>query len=157
MLSESTRATLWLKIFGFFKVPLIWQSGVSVVEISDEHIEIKIPLKKNTKNHLNSMYIGALAIGADVAGGALAVFQIKKLGANVSFVFKDLHADFLKRADGDTHFRCNAGAALTKLVNKAVETGERVNETVEIVATVPSKYGQEPVAKFTTTLSLKKV
>jgi len=36
-----------------------------------------------------------------------------------------------------------------------VRTGQRVTLPVEVVATVPSRYGDEPVARFTMGLSLK--
>ena len=35
-------------------------------------------------------------------------------------------------------------------------TGERVTIPVDVVATVPKRYGDEPVARFTLGLSLKK-
>ncbi len=46
-------------------------------------------------------------------------------------------------------------AAVRELVKEAVETGERVNTTVHVTATVPSRLGDEPVARFELTLSLK--
>jgi hypothetical protein len=40
-------------------------------------------------------------------------------------------------------------------VNETITTGERVNLPVKVIATVPDKFGDEPVAEFTITLSLK--
>ena len=107
----------------------------------------------NNRPGLHTLYE---VVGADVTGGFLAVNKIRKMRAKVSYVFKDLHCDFLKRADGDVVFRTDDGKALMALVDEAVATGERVFLPVNIVATVPDKHGDEPVAKFTTTLSLKK-
>jgi hypothetical protein len=91
-----------------------------------------------------------------VAGGLLAVKLIRDSGQNVSFVFKDMKGEFLKRAEGDVHFVSTTGERARRLVERALSTGERVDDTVEIIATVPSKLGDEPVAKFSLTLSLKK-
>ena len=70
-------------------------------------------------------------------------------------IFKDYHADFLKRAEGDVHFICEDGIAIQNLVHEAEKTGARQNLPVHIVATVP-KISSEPVAKFVLTLSIKK-
>jgi len=73
----------------------------------------------------------------------------------INLIFKDFHADFLKRAEDDVHFVCEDGIAIQNLVRDAEETGERQNLSVQIVATVP-KISDEPVAKFILTLSIKK-
>ena len=41
------------------------------------------------------------------------------------------------------------------LVQRAEASDERVEATVHVTATVPSKLGDEPVAKFQLTISLK--
>jgi hypothetical protein len=74
----------------------------------------------------------------------------------VNLVFQDFQAKFLKRPEGDVHFICEEGAACSALVDKALETGERVSIPVKVVAKVPSLLGDENVAEFILTLSLKK-
>ena len=70
-------------------------------------------------------------------------------------LFKDMQADFLKRPDGDVHFVCEDGDAIKAGVEQAMQSGERVNLPVTVVAAVPS-IGPEPVARFKMMLSLKK-
>jgi hypothetical protein len=41
-------------------------------------------------------------------------------------------------------------------MRRTLESGEREEATVHVVATVPSKLGDEPVARFELTLSLKR-
>ena len=101
------------------------------------------------------MYFGVLAVGADVTGGFLAMNYIQASKSKINLIFKDFHADFLKRAEDDVHFVCEDGIAIQNLVRDAEETGERQNLSVQIVATVP-KISDEPVAKFILTLSIKK-
>lgn len=124
--------------------------------MTDDAVEMVIPLNYRTKNHLGSMYFGALSIGADIAGGLIAMRLIQKSGNKVSLVFKDFRAEFLKRPEGDVHFRSTDGAKMKQLVDLALATGERENDTVEILATCPSKLGEEIVARLYLTISLKK-
>ena len=155
-LPKQMRDTLFLQSFGFLKIPLLFACRPSVLELTDERAVVRIRLNRTTRNHLRSMYFGTLAIGADCAGGIIAAKMIEDAGANVSLVFKDFHAEFLKRPEGDVHFTCVDGKAITELVQRTLASGERENLPVHVVATVPTKMGDEPVAKFTLTLSLKK-
>jgi acyl-coenzyme A thioesterase PaaI-like protein len=144
-----------LKAFGL-KIPMILFVGARVVEASSDKCVVKIPLNRRTRNHLKAMYFGTLCVGADVAGGLIAMRTIQDEKASVSLVFKDMKAEFLKRAEGDVHFTCNQGAALRELVHRAMKSGERENLPYDVIATVPSKLGDDPVARFKLTLSLKK-
>lgn len=150
------KETFFLRSFGWLKVPLIFFCSPSVAEISDERVAVRIPLRRRTMNHLRSLYFGTLCVGADVAGGLIAMRLIQQAGNRVSLVFKDFQAEFLKRAEGDTLFTCADGAAIRACVERAMASGERENIPVHVVATVPSKFGDEPVAKFVLTLSLKR-
>ena len=73
----------------------------------------------------------------------------------LSFVFKAVRAEFLKRPENDVHFSCEDGEAIQALVRRAVETGEREETMVHVTARVPKKPGDEPVAQFEMTLSVK--
>ena len=101
--SPKVRDNLYLKAFGLFKVPVLGFIGPKVVDATDERCVISIPLNRKTKNHLNSMYFGVLSAGADCAGGLMAMRLIQGKGARVALIFKDFHADFLKRDQGETH------------------------------------------------------
>ena len=156
ILPDSVRDTALLRAFGFFKVPLINYVSPRVEELSLERTELVIPLKRRTKNHLNSMYFGVLAIGADCAGGLMAMKLIIDSGKNVSLAFKEFHAEYLKRPEADTHFICTQGKEIKEFVDMVLKSDERHNMPVEIIATCPKKLGDEVVARFTLTLSLKK-
>ena len=153
---DRVKETFWLRAFGLLKVRMLLFVSPSVVELNETRCEIKIPLNRRTKNHLNSMYFGVLAAGADCAGGMIAMRMIQQEGDQASLLFKEFHAEFLKRAEGDTHFICEDGAAIREMVKRALLSGERENMPVHVTAKVPSKLGDEPVAKFTLTLSIKR-
>ncbi len=148
-----TNRTLW--VLGFFKIPLIFFCRPKIHEISDDKCVIRIPCKRRVKNHVKSMYIGALTIGADLAGGFLAMRHIEKTGKKIILIFKDVHADYLKLVEGDAYFTCNDGAKIKEAVRLAAETGERQNIPVDITVKVPSHLGDEPAAQYTLTLSIK--
>ena len=155
ILPPQYRDTALVRAFGLFKVPLLFWISPSVKELSDKRCVVKIPLNRRTKNHLNSMYFGVLACGADAAGGLAAMKLIIDSGKNVSLAFKDFHAEFLKRAEGDTYFTCEQGEEIKAFVDKVVASDERHHMPVKITATCPD-IDDEPVAEFTLTLSLKK-
>ena len=154
-LSNNTKATLMVRFLAITKIPLMFFCRPKILSISDESVTVFIPFKRRTKNHVGSMYFGALAIGADLAGGYLAMHHINKSKSKVKLIFKDFNANFLKRAEGDVHFICNDGKKIKSMIEKTVATGDRVNEQVVINAFVPDKFNDEPVAKFIFTLSLK--
>jgi acyl-coenzyme A thioesterase PaaI-like protein len=149
------RETAMVRAFAL-RVPMLLFVGPRVLEVDEEGCAVEIPLGWRSRNHVGSMYFGALCTGADLAGGFNAFRAIRSAHPKVVVIFKDLRADFLKRADGDVLFRCRDGRRVAEAVRKADETGERVTIPVEVVATVPKKYGDEPVARFTLGLSLRR-
>ena len=156
VIASPFKGTMFLRLFGWSKVHLIYYVRPKVVEMTDERVEIKIPLNWKTRNHWGSMYFGTLAIGADCAAGILAMVLIRETKEDISFLFKDVKGEFHKRADGHSHFSCDEGPAIAKLVEKARHSGQRENLTVPVKVTVPKKYGDEAVATFELTLSIKK-
>tara|TARA_R110000868_G_scaffold118569_1_gene314413 strand:- start:1687 stop:2163 length:477 start_codon:yes stop_codon:yes gene_type:complete len=156
MIPSPLKDTMYLRLFGFLKIPMLFFLRPSVVKIGKDICQVKIPLGRRQKNHLGSMYFGVMAAGADCAGGLVAMQAIRDSGRKVSLSFKDFHADFLKRAEGDTIFTNNQGQEVRAFVQQVIESGERENFPVKITATCPTKLGDEPVAEFTLTLSLKR-
>jgi acyl-coenzyme A thioesterase PaaI-like protein len=153
---SNLKETALLRAFAFAKIPMLLWIRPTVVELDEDRCVISIPLSRRTRNHLWSMYFGVLCTGADLAGGYVAMREIKRSGRDVAFVFKDFRAEFLKRAEGDVHFVCTQGRAVAGLVQRAIdEPGTRVEDTVSVVAMVPSKLGEEPAARFELTISLK--
>ena len=57
--------TLFLRLYTFFKIPLLAWVRPQVLENSTEKTVLKLCLGRRTKNHLNVMYFGALGMGAE--------------------------------------------------------------------------------------------
>ncbi len=154
LISPAARETWALRWFSVARIPLLFFIGARVADITPERMVV-VPLRRRTRNHLGSMYFAALCAGADCAAGAFAMHFIRRQGKPISMVFKSFHADFLKRAEGDVHFICEQGRQIAQLVEAAAASGERVEQTFDVLALVPSQ-GGEPVAAFRLTLSLKR-
>ena len=154
-LSQKFKMTMFIRYFGWSKVPMIFYCRPSVIDISSDSVTVKIPLIRRNKNHVGSMYLGALSVGADITSAMLSLSIIKKSKRKIIPIFKDFHADYLKRAEGDVHFVCNQGLKIKSMIEKTISQQSRVNEKIDVFAYVPSKLGEEIVAKFSLTLSIK--
>lgn len=149
--------TLAVRLWSLQNVFLLWFVKPSVLEINDRGCVIKIPLTWRTRRRdIHAMYLGVLCMGADVASGLPAFDLVRRKKVRVSFIFKDIRAEFLKRAEGDVHFTNTDGPLIQSLIDRALASGEREEATVRVVATVPKKLGDEPVARFELTLSIKR-
>lgn len=149
--------TAMVRLWALQNVFFLWLASPKIVELTDERCVIKVPLNWRTRRRdIHAMYLGTLCMGADVAAGLIAFKIVNERKLRVNFLFKDMNAQFLKRAEGDVLFTNNEGRMVQELIQRALETGERQEATVPVTATVPSKFGDEPVARFTLTLSLKK-
>jgi hypothetical protein len=153
----SASQTLAVRAWALLNVFLLYFVKPRVVEISDRRCEIVIPLNWRTRRRdIRAMYLGTLCMGADVAGGLILFNLLQSSGARVSFVFKDIRGEFLKRAEDDVHFVCDDGEMIHELVRRALDSGERQEATVHVRALVPRKLGDEPAARFELTLSVKR-
>lgn len=155
MLKTKWNDTVKLWIFGFLKVPMIFWLRPKIITLTKETAVIKISLTRRSKNHLKSMYFGALCVGADVAGGIQMMNVLGQDIKKISFAFKDVKGEFLKRPEADVYFSCHDGKLIAQTIQKAFQSHERENVEVHIIATTPSLLGDEPVARFTLTLSIK--
>jgi hypothetical protein len=152
------RQTLFVRGWALRNVFLLFFVKPSILELSDRRCEVVIPLTWRTRRRdIGAMYLGTMVMGADVAGGLMAFDLVSRSKLKVSFLFKDVKGEFLKRAEDDVHFVCEEGEAIADLVRRAADSGERQEATVHVVATVPKKLGSEPVARFALTLSVKKL
>ena len=154
-MSDIKRAKRMLWLFSVFKIPLIGFVSPKLVELSSEKMVVKIPLRWRTKNHLQSMYFGALAIGADLAGAFQAFYVADKRDHKISIVFKNFNAEFLKRPESDVYFVSEAGTQIEKMIDETTLSKERVTETIKINAIINYSHSPEVVAEFELGLSVK--
>ena len=151
------KPTTMVRLWSLQNVLLLWLVRPKILELSPERCVVKIPLNWITRRRdIGAMYLGTLCMGADVAAGLIAFHLVMQRRSRVSFIFKDIRGEFLKRAEGDVLFTNDDGPLVQDLVRRALESDERQEATVHVTATVPSKLGDEPVARFELTLSVRK-
>lgn len=141
-----------LFLLGCFKIPLVGFVRPRLVSINDDAVSVRIKLRRRTKNHLNSMYFGALAVGADIAGGIHAFYFAELADTKVSFAFKGMNADFIKRAESDILFESNDGKLVKKIIEESKSSGERINQSILVVA---KDENNDVVAIFEMIISVK--
>ena len=131
----SIKKMRWLLfLLGFMKIPMIRYTKPKLLAIDDNTVRVKIKLRRRTKNHLSSMYFGALSAGADIAGGIQVFYFSKKMDRKVSFAFKGMNAQFLKRAESDIVFESNEGQKIQKAMEKSLIEGSRINDSIMVEA-----------------------
>ena len=88
-ISQKFRANFFVKMLGFIKIPLMYFCRPKILYIDDDKVVVKISLRRRTKNHVGSMYFGALAVGADITGGYLALHHTNKINKRINLLFYD--------------------------------------------------------------------
>ena len=141
-----------LFLLGFFKIPLIGFVRPKLLLVDDTTVKVCIRLRRKTRNHLQSMYFGALAVGADIAAGIHVFYFTEISGDKVSFAFKGMQAEFIQRAESHVIFESNEGELVKSAIKKSKEINERVNESIEVNA---YNLNKQLVAKFQMIVSVK--
>jgi acyl-coenzyme A thioesterase PaaI-like protein len=141
-----------LFLLGTFGIPMLGFARPKLLSINEDEVRVKIKLKRRTKNHLKSMYFGALAVGADTAAGLHAFYLSESQGIKMSLAFKAVQGQFLKRAETDVVFVCKQGKIVSDCLQVSKNTGERINQDLLVEA---FNLQDELVATFTMMLSLK--
>lgn len=156
-MSSLLKFKFFLWHFSHFKVAMIGYVRPKLITLNEQTIVIRIPLHRRTKNHLNSMYFGALAVGADLAGGFHGLYLADLASCKVSLAFKSFQAQFLRRPEDDVYFVCDAGEQVKAMLDETQRTRERVNKPIPIKAYTNYPAQPEEVAHFILELSIKAI
>ncbi|HRD68962.1 MAG TPA: PaaI family thioesterase [Legionella sp.] len=154
-MSPLTRFKFFFWYFSHFKVALIGHLKPRLISLDEERIVVCLPLNRRSRNHLNSMYFGALAVGADVAGGLHGFYHADLAKCSVSLAFKSFQAQFLRRPESDVYFVCTEGLLVKQMIQESKISGERINKPIHITAYTNYTTQAEEVAEFVLELSLK--
>ena len=145
--------TFKLWIYTFKNIPMIFWLKPKVLELTATRSVIIIPFRRRSRNHLHSMYFGALCVGADLAPGLLTMNLLSAKRKKCSFIFKDFQAEFLRRCETNAKFICAEGHLIADAIEKAVQSKERQHATLNVIASEDKT--EEVVAKFKMTISIK--
>lgn len=141
-------------------IPMVVWLAPRILERSAQRCVVKIPLNWRSRNHLGSMYFGALCVGADLAGALLAMDFIRPHSRGdvasyppLSLVFKDMRAVFVRRAEQHTLFVCEDGPRIKTCIDQAHASAQR--QSVVVMVKAYEEFSHAEVAKFELTLSMK--
>lgn len=149
------RRIRWLlRLMGWIRIPMLGYVSPRLHYMDDEKAAVIVRLRRRTRNHLKSMYFGALTVGADVVAGMHVYYFCDQEGVRPSFAFRSMHAEFHKRATTHVLFTSHEGALIREVVKKAMDTGERQHAMVQVTAT---DNNGEVVASFRMEISVKTV
>jgi len=80
-----------------FAIPFVTRNRFRVVEIRPGYLKATIPLRGN-RNHISTMYAGAMFLLAEIPGGVMALFDF---GSGYYPVLKELTMTYLQLAKTD--------------------------------------------------------
>lgn len=142
---------------GTFKIRLLAFVSPKVVYFSQEKLVIRIKLNRRTRNHLNSMYLGALVMGGELAAGLPYAYFATTEKLKFSLVFAGMDSKYLKRPDSDVYFEVKDLSIFETLLKTTKSNPERQSLDVHVDAytfyDMESK--KEKVATFKLELSVK--
>lgn len=145
-----------IRTLSLFKVPLLGICRPKVMELSESRGIIQLPFEFLTKNHVGSMYFGALAMGAELSIALPLLARMFEDRAPITFIFKDFQAEFLKRAEDTVHFISEDVAQVNAVVDRALQSGERENGTFRGYAVAASN-PVEKLVEYRLTISVKRL
>lgn len=154
-MSILTRFRVFIWYFGCFKVPLIGYLRPRLIALTKQQVIIALRLTRRSKNHLHSMYFGALAVGADLAAGLHAFYHAQQAHVKISLAFKSFQAQFLKRPESHVYFVCDMGDAVHTMITESQYSKQRINQPITVIAYTNYPENPEEVARFVLELSLK--
>lgn len=144
----------FIRTLSLFKVPLLGICSPKVIELSEEKAVVELPHKFLTKNHVGSMYFGALAMGSELSIALRLLDRMQREKVPVSFIFKDFSCEFLKRAETDVQFVTEQVKSIDELIDRANSNPDRQNGTFEGYAI--SAKTKEKLMTYKITISMKR-
>ena len=152
---ELSTLTWMIRLFCLFRIPLLAFCWPKIEKIEDQIAEVSVPVNFFTRNHVRSMYFGALAMGAELSTAIRLLQRMKNEKLPLGFIFKDAKFEFLKRAESRVYFHIDQVQLVDELIKKAMATDNRVDQTISGWAYSRS-HPNEILMKYSVTLSIKK-
>lgn len=113
-----------LNNFLLFKLPSAFICGVRVKQLDESHCVVKVKHRWINQNPFNSMYFAVQAMAAELATGALVMYQIQKSGRKISMLVANNKGNFTKKATGLITFECKDGHLIEQAIQATIATGE---------------------------------
>ncbi|RYY85445.1 MAG: DUF4442 domain-containing protein [Chitinophagaceae bacterium] len=139
-------------LFLLAKLPAAFFSGVKLRACTATECVVDVPFRWFTQNPFRSTYFACLSMGAELSTGALCMQYIYGRKPALSMLITASTARYHKKATGVTRFTCSEGAAISKAIDTALESGLAQEFTA---TSVGKNSAGEIVAEFSFTWSFK--
>lgn len=146
LLPDDLRIKILFRI-GVMSIPMVGYIRPRLVQLSQDKVVVRVNLSRRTKNAYNSLFLGAIAVGADCVAGLFPMKFMFETGHRTIPIMKSAGAEYYKRISTYAHFTCTQGIELFDLCNQVVLTGERLETTIVVIVTAPEEFGDEPWRK----------
>jgi hypothetical protein len=150
---EIRKLQRFIRLLSLFRVPLLGLLRPRIVELTNRRAEVQLPYEFLTKNHVGSMYFGALAMGAELSIALRLLDRMHREKAPIQFIFKDFSADFLKRAESAVSFVTEEVGEIDQLIETCLQSSKRENGSFRGFA---QNSGGEKLMNYQLTISIKK-
>ena len=132
---ENTVDTLLLRFWCLIKIKLIAFVRVRIVQADEVAVITEVPLNYRTRNHLGSMYMGSLVIGAETGPVFYAIKLTELHRIAVTAQYSAIKGDFLSKTHSHkVVFICRDTARIKQALLKAQSSDERFFETITVDA-----------------------
>ena len=115
-LQRSFIFTLMNKLIGM-SIPFVRRNHFRVVELRTGYLKAEIPLRGN-KNHVGTMYAGAMFLLAEVPGGVVSLFEF---GSGYFPILKELSMRYLLPATSDLTIEVSLTQAELNAIKQAAD------------------------------------
>lgn len=140
------------RLFMLKDLPLALFAGLRITKLDTNHCYVTVPYGWRSQNPFQSIYFAAQAMAAEMSTGAMGMLATQNAPTKCAMLIVDMQAQFVKKANQLTTFKCEDGYKAFEAVEKACETGEGVKATLTSVGTMPDG---TVVSRFTFTWSFK--
>lgn len=115
------------------KLPLFLFTGARVSELDLNRCEVKLPFGWMNKNPFGSMYFASIMMCGEATTGGLVMLQDENRPEDFSTIVKNISGDFHSAGYSDMTFVCDRGDLVREMLDRAVESDGRVEETFEVL------------------------
>jgi Domain of unknown function (DUF4442) len=120
---QLANSPLKMRFFLLWKLPMAWFAGIGVQHCDAQKAVVRLPYGWRSHNPFRSTYFAAQCAAGELSTGLLALAQLQERPP-VSMLVTHIEAAFFKKASDTLLFTCEDGDALTRTIDKALETGE---------------------------------
>lgn len=117
------------------RMPLLALSRARLVELNLNEATSFLPFALTNRNPFGSMYFAAQLMAAELACGGLVLLHNENHEQNFSPIVKHIDVEFMRAGFGDITYHCSQGVKAARMLERALRTGDRVEEVFEIEGT----------------------